>query len=221
MRDQVSLLMQTQGCALGPCDFRGIKTSWKMCVQARWTRATETDRDTNTETHTHTQTDTGKHTGWHAAKDTRTHTHTQKDTHTHTHRYAHCTDWHICAQTSGNCRQRQRAWESQRKRERERQNKVKITWTCIKSKLLFHETTCQVSSVHDGQTCEIFAGTQAFHFDMHYIELNSWLSLRLFGRIFLMGLGVVSFCLAEFAFTVYKVPVHFNLIACFLTFQVR
>ena len=123
MRDQVSLLMQTQGCALGPCDFRGIKTSWKMCVQARWTRATETDRDTNTETHTRTHTHrlTQANTQADTLQKTPAHTHTQKDTHTHTHRYAHCTDWHICAQTSGNCRQRQRAWESQRKRERERE----------------------------------------------------------------------------------------------------
>ena len=213
MRDQVSLLMQTQGCALGPCDFRGIKASWKMCVQARWTRATETDRDTDTETHTHTRTrtDTRKHTGWHAGKDTRTHTHTQR--HAHTHRYA---------RRHPGIAGRDREHERVRERERERQNKVKLHE--LASNRSFYSTKLFVR-YHQFMMGKPARYSQELRPSTSTcITTLNWTRdclCDLFGRIFLMGLGVVSFCLAEFAFTVYKVPVHFNLIACFLTFQVR
>lgn len=117
MRDQVSLLMQTQGCALGPCDFRGIKTSWKMCVQARWTRATETDRDTNTETHTHTDWHRQTHRLTRCKRHPHTHTHTKRHAHTHT----QIRTLHRLTHMRADIRELQAETESLRESEKERE----------------------------------------------------------------------------------------------------
>lgn len=119
MRDQVSLLMQTQGCALGPCDFRGIKTSWKMCVQARWTRATW-DRQRHKHRNTHTHRLTQANTQADTLQKTPAHTHTHKKTRTHTHTDTHTAQTDTYARRHPGIAGRDREHERVRERERER-----------------------------------------------------------------------------------------------------